>query len=101
VIFRFSKSPQRFLDSSDLIEQVKQQSFFCHLLGLQIVYFSDGVGIRTHRHTLRIGYLDGGPGVGTRRLEGQKIESRHVCIRICVQSTHAYIYARRRDEFLE
>jgi len=27
-------------------------------------------------------------------------KSRHICIRICVQSTHVYIYARRRDEIL-
>jgi len=28
-------------------------------------------------------------------------KSRHICIRICVQSTHAYAYARRRDEILD
>jgi len=25
-------------------------------------------------------------------------ESRHICIRICEQITHVYVYARRRDE---
>jgi len=28
-------------------------------------------------------------------------ESRHTHIRICVQSTHVYVYARRRDEILD
>jgi len=28
-------------------------------------------------------------------------ESRHVFVRICVQSTHVYIYPRRRDEILD
>jgi len=28
-------------------------------------------------------------------------KSRHTYIRICVQSTHVYIYARRRDEILD
>jgi len=27
--------------------------------------------------------------------------SRHICIRICVQSTHVYVYTRRRDEILD
>ena len=26
---------------------------------------------------------------------------RHICIRICVQSEHVYVYARRRDEILD
>jgi len=29
------------------------------------------------------------------------IESWHTFIRICVQSTHVYVYARRRDEILD
>jgi len=33
--------------------------------------------------------------------ESRKTKSRHVCIRICVQSTHVYEYARRRDEILD
>ena len=28
-------------------------------------------------------------------------KSRHIYIRICVQSTHVYVYARRRNEILE
>jgi len=28
-------------------------------------------------------------------------KSRHTYIRICVQSTHVYVYARRRDEILD
>jgi len=28
-------------------------------------------------------------------------KSRHVYIRICVQSTHVYVYGRRRDEILD
>jgi len=27
--------------------------------------------------------------------------SRHICISMCVQSTHVYVYARRRDEILD
>jgi len=29
------------------------------------------------------------------------IKSRHTSIRICVQSTHIYVRARRRDEILD
>ena len=46
-----------------------------------------------------------------RHLEGPKnpdgglmialTKSRHICIRICVQSTHVYVYARRQDEILD
>jgi len=32
--------------------------------------------------------------------ESRWTKSRHICIRICVQSTHMYVYARRRDEIL-
>ena len=28
-------------------------------------------------------------------------KSRHIHIRVCVQSTHAYVYCRRRDEILD
>jgi len=28
-------------------------------------------------------------------------KTRHIYIRICVQSTHLYVYARRRDEILD
>jgi len=33
--------------------------------------------------------------------ESRWTKSRHICIRICVQSTHVYAYARRRDEILD
>ena len=33
--------------------------------------------------------------------ESRWTKSRHTHIRMCVQSTHAYIYAKRRDEILE
>ena len=33
--------------------------------------------------------------------ESRWTKSRHICICICVQSTHLYIYARRRDEILD
>jgi len=33
--------------------------------------------------------------------ESRGTKSRHICIRICVQSTHVYVYARRRDEILD
>jgi len=37
----------------------------------------------------------GGPG------ESRWTKSRHIYIRICVQSTHVYLYATRRDEILD
>jgi len=33
--------------------------------------------------------------------ESRWTKSRHTYIRICVQSTHVYVYARRRDEILD
>jgi len=33
--------------------------------------------------------------------ESRLTKSRHVCIRICVQSTHVYAYAGRRDEYFD
>ena len=33
--------------------------------------------------------------------ESRWTKSRHTYIRICVQSTHVYIYAKRRDEILD
>jgi hypothetical protein len=35
---------------------------------------------------------------GPEACESRWTKSRQICIRICVQSTHVYIYARRRDE---
>jgi len=33
--------------------------------------------------------------------ESRWTKSRHICIRICVQGTHVYVYTRRRDEILD
>jgi len=64
------------------------------------------VCVYTHTHTHCIdGVLgcelrsrDETPG---RPEESRSTESRHTYIRICVQSTHVYIYAKRRDETLK
>ena len=54
-----------------------------------------------HTHTAQMGYLDVSPGVRMRHLEGPEesrwTKFRHTYIRICVHSTHVYIYDRRRD----
>jgi len=58
----------------------------------------------TNTHTAQMGYLDVSPGVGMRHLEdpkNPKPKSRYTYIRICVQSTHVYIYTKRRDEILD
>jgi len=67
-----------------------------------------GIGVvytHTHIHTAHMGYSDVSPGVGMRHLEGPEesrwTTSRHICIRICVQSTHMYAYAKGRDEILD
>ena len=64
------------------------------VLGCMCVY------THTHTHTAHW-VLDVSPGVGTRHLGGPEesrwTKSRQMCIRICVQSTHGYIYAVRRD----
>ena len=33
--------------------------------------------------------------------ESRSTKSRHTYIRVCVQSTHVYIYTKRRDEILD
>jgi len=33
--------------------------------------------------------------------ESRWTKSRHTCTRICVQSTHLYVYARSRDAILD
>jgi len=82
------------------------------VLSVSFVFFDAGgsvygvcVCIRTHTHTLLMGYSrceprgrDETPG-GPEKSRWTK--SQHICIRICVQSTHVYIYARRRDEILD
>ena len=60
----------------------------------------------THTHTAQMGYLDVSPGVWMRHLEGPKNpdglnESWHICIHVCIQRAHVYVYARRRDEILD
>jgi len=70
------------------------------------VYVSVCVRIRTHTHTH---CTDGVLGCEPRSRDetpGGPEESRwtkscHTYIRICVQSTHVYVYARRRDEILD
>jgi len=60
----------------------------------------------THTHTAHMRYSDVSPGVGMRHLEGPKNPDGlnlgiYVYPRIYVQSTHVYVYARRRDEILD
>jgi len=69
------------------------------------VYVCVCVCIRTHTHTLHRWGLGckprsrdetpGGPE------ESSWTQSRHTYMRICVQSTHVYIYAKKRDETLD
>jgi len=70
------------------------------------VHVSVCVCTRTHTHThCTCGVLGreprgrdetpGGPE------ESRWTKSRHIYIRTCVQSTHLYVYARRRDEILD
>ena len=58
----------------------------------------------THTHTAH-GVLGCEPGGQDETSGGPEesrwTKSRHMCIRICVQSTHLYIYAGRRDEILD
>ena len=72
------------------------------------VYVGVGVYIRTHTHIhCTYGVLGceprGRPGDETPGgpEESRWTKSRHICIRICVQSTHVYIYAKRREEILD
>ena len=58
----------------------------------------------THTHIAQMGYSDVSPGVGMRHLEGLKNPDAlnlGICIFVCVQSTHVYVYARKRDEILD
>jgi len=70
------------------------------------VYVGVCVCIRTHTHThCTYGVLNCEPR-GRDKTPGGPEEcrwttSRHICIRTCVQSTHVYVYARRRDEILD
>ena len=62
------------------------------------------VCIRTHTRTAQMVYLDVSSGVGIRHLEGPKNPdglNLGIHVFICVQSTHVYKYAKRRDEILD
>ena len=66
------------------------------------------VNAHTHTHCTDgvLGCVNASPGVGMRHLEGPKNPDGlnlgiYVYPRICVQSTHVYVYARRRDEILD
>jgi len=70
------------------------------------VYVGVGVCIRTHTHTLHIWSTrvwDQESIWDTLRARKKSRHAKfwHICIRICVPSTHLYIYARRRDEILD
>jgi len=54
----------------------------------------------THRHTEQMGYLVVSPGASMGHLEGPNYPdglNLGIHIFVCVQSTHVYVYARRRD----
>jgi len=56
----------------------------------------------THTHTAQMGYSIVSPGVRMRQLENLRIQMDKISgIRNCIQSTHLYVYARRRDEILD
>ena len=67
------------------------------------VHVCVSVCIRTQTHTAQVlgceprsrDETPGGPE------ESRSTKSRHTYIRICVQSTHVYIYVKRRDEILD
>ena len=74
------------------------------LRGWECMWVCVGVYAHTHTH-----YTDGVLGCEPRSRdetpggpeESRWTKSRHTYIRICVQSTHVYVYARWRDEILE
>jgi len=67
------------------------------------------VCVYAHTHVTHTHYTDGVPGCKPRSQDetpGGPVESRwtkcrHTYIRICIQSTHVCIYAKRRDEILD
>ena len=62
------------------------------------------VCVHVKTHSLHVGYSDVGPGhfESLKNLgESRWTESQDTFIRICVRSTHVYIYAGRRDEILK
>ena len=74
------------------------------LRGWECMWVCVGVYANTHTH-----YTDGVLGCEPRSRdetpggpeESRWTKSRHTYIRICVQSTHVYIYAKRREEILD
>ena len=56
---------------------------------------------QTHTHIAQMGCSDVSPGVGMKYLEGPKIPDGLNLDITCVQSTHVYIYVKRRDEILD
>ena len=78
--------------------------FFLFLTGVGVYV---GVCGCTQSHTRKTrttrGVLGCEPRVGTRHLESPKNpdgQSRHICIRMCVQCTHMCVFAGLRDEIL-
>ena len=76
------------------------------------LFFDAGVSVcgcmcvytHTHTHTLHVGCSDMGPGIGTTHLKSPKNPyglNLDIYVFVCVQSTHVYIYAERRDEILD
>jgi len=78
-------------------------SLFLTLVG---VYVGVCVCVYAHTHTLCTGGVFGCEPRGRYETPGGPEElrwtkSRHIYIRICVQSTHVYVYARKQDEILD
>jgi len=70
------------------------------------VYVGVCVCVRTHTHTHCTDWVLGCEPRGRDETPGGPKESRwtksrHIHIRICVQSTHVYVYAGRWDEILD
>ena len=64
------------------------------------------VGVYAHTHTHYTDVVLGREPRSRDETPGVPEESgwtkfRHLYIRICVQSTHVYVYGRRRDEILD
>ena len=89
--------------TEEKIGELSVSSLFLTRVG---VYVGVCVCIRTHTHTH---CTDGVLGCDSRSRdetpgrpeESGWTKSRHICIRICVQSTHVHVYARSRDEILD
>jgi len=84
--------------------QIDVLSVSCLILTRVEVYVGVCGCIRTHTHCTD-GVLGCEPRSRDETLAGPEesgwTKSRHTFIRVCVQSTHAYVYCRRRDEILD